>query len=106
MNEGAHKKPFLYENCIALHNMRKEIFAKNLSNKQVMGSDGTDLGALYDLVIDVNTGDILDLMVKPDPDLNVQEFKIENDFLLLPFDSVRAIKDYIVVDRKMARQSQ
>jgi sporulation protein YlmC with PRC-barrel domain len=86
--------------------MRKEIFAKNLSNKQVMGSDGTDLGALYDLVIDVNTGDILDLMVKPDPDLNVQEFKIENDFLLLPFDSVRAIKDYIVVDRKMARQSQ
>ncbi|HXY88413.1 MAG TPA: PRC-barrel domain-containing protein [Candidatus Acidoferrales bacterium] len=86
--------------------MRKEIFAKNLSNKQVMGSDGTDLGALYDLVIDVNTGDILDLMVKPDPDLNVQEFKIENDFLLLPFDSVRAIKDYIVVDRKMARQPQ
>ncbi len=86
--------------------MRKEIFAKNLSNKQVMGSDGTDLGALYDLVIDVNTGDILDLMVKPDPDLNVQEFKIENDFLLLPFDSVRAIKDYIVVDRKMARLPQ
>jgi sporulation protein YlmC with PRC-barrel domain len=86
--------------------MRKEIFAKNLSNKQVMGSDGTDLGALYDLVIDVNTGDILDLMVKPDPDLNVQEFKIENDFLLLPFDSVRAIKDYIVVDRKMAKQLQ
>jgi len=86
--------------------MRKEIFAKNLSNKQVMGSDGTDLGALYDLIIDVNTGDILDLMVKPDPDLNVQEFKIENDFLLLPFDSVRAIKDYIVVDRKMARQPQ
>jgi sporulation protein YlmC with PRC-barrel domain len=84
--------------------MRKEIFAKNLSNKQVMGSDGTDLGALYDLVIDVNTGDILDIMVKPDPDLNIQEFKIENDFLLLPFDSVRAIKDYIVVDRKMARQ--
>jgi len=71
-----------------------------------MGSDGTDLGALYDLIIDVNTGDILDLMVKPDPDLNVQEFKIENDFLLLPFDSVRAIKDYIVVDRKMARQPQ
>ena len=86
--------------------MRKEIFAKNLSNKQVMGSDGTDLGALYDLIIDVNTGDILDLMVKPDPDLNVQEFKIENDFLLLPFDSVRAIKDYIVVDRKMARLPQ
>jgi sporulation protein YlmC with PRC-barrel domain len=85
--------------------MRKEIFAKNLSNKQVMSSDGTDLGTLYDLVVDVNTGDILDLMVKPDPDLNVQEFRVENDFLLLPFDSVRAIKDYIVVDRKMARIS-
>jgi sporulation protein YlmC with PRC-barrel domain len=86
--------------------MRKEIFAKNLSNKQVMGSDGTDLGTLYDLIVDVNTGDILDLMVKPDPDLNIQEFRVENDFLLLPFDSVRAIKDYIVVDRKTARLSQ
>jgi sporulation protein YlmC with PRC-barrel domain len=86
--------------------MRKEIFAKNLSNKQVMGSDGTDLGTLYDLIVDANTGDILDLMVKPDPDLNIQEFRVENDFLLLPFDSVRAIKDYIVVDRKTARLSQ
>ncbi len=86
--------------------MRKEIFAKNLSNKQVMGSDGTDLGTLFDLIVDVNTGDILDLMVKPDPDLNIQEFRVENDFLLLPFDSVRAIKDYIVVDRKTARLSQ
>jgi sporulation protein YlmC with PRC-barrel domain len=86
--------------------MRKEIFAKNLSNKQVMGSDGTDLGTLYDLIVDVNTGDILDLMVKPDPDLNIQEFRVENDFLLLPFESVRAIKDYIVVDRKTARLSQ
>jgi len=53
--------------------MKKEIFAKNLSNKQVMGSDGTDLGTLYDLIIDGNTGDILDLKVKPDPDLNLQE---------------------------------
>jgi sporulation protein YlmC with PRC-barrel domain len=86
--------------------MRKEIFAKNLSNKQVMGSDGTDLGTLYDLIVDANTGDILDLMVKPDPDLNIQEFRVENDFLLLPFDSVRAIKDYIVVDRKTARLPQ
>lgn len=71
-----------------------------------MGSDGTDLGTLYDLIVDVNTGDILDLMVKPDPDLNIQEFRVENDFLLLPFESVRAIKDYIVVDRKTARLSQ
>ena len=86
--------------------MKKEIFAKNLSNKQVMGSDGTDIGTLYDLIIDGNTGDILDLKVKPDPDLNVQEFRTENDFIFLPFDAVRAIKDYIVVDRKLIKQAQ
>ncbi|MGZ4863630.1 MAG: PRC-barrel domain-containing protein [Halobacteriota archaeon] len=86
--------------------MKKEIFAKNLSNKQVMGSDGSDIGTLYDLIIDENTGDILDLKVKPDPDLNVQEFRTENDFIFLPFDAVRAIKDYIVVDRKLIKQPQ
>ncbi|HYB59060.1 MAG TPA: PRC-barrel domain-containing protein [Candidatus Acidoferrales bacterium] len=86
--------------------MKKEIFAKNLSNKQVMGSDGTDIGTLYDLIVDSSTGDILDLKVKPDPDINIQEFRTENDFIFVPFDAVRAIKDYIVVDRKLSKQPQ
>ena len=77
-----------------------QIFAKNLRNKQVMSSDGMTIGILSNLVIDVNTGDIIDLVIKPDMGLDKEKFKIDDDFVLIPFDAVRAIKDYMVVDKK------
>lgn len=77
-----------------------QIFAKNLRNKQVMSSDGMTIGTLSNLVIDVNTGDIIDLVIKPDMGLDKEKFKVDDDFVLIPFDAVRAIKDYMVVDKK------
>ena len=77
-----------------------QIFAKNLRNKQVMSSDGMTIGILSNLVIDVNTGDIIDLVIKPDMGLDKEKYKIDDDFVLISFDAVRAIKDYIVVDKK------
>jgi sporulation protein YlmC with PRC-barrel domain len=77
-----------------------QIFAKNLRNKQVMSSDGMTIGILSNLVIDVNTGDIIDLVIKPDMGLDKEKFKIDDDFVLISFDAVRAIKDYMVVDKK------
>jgi len=77
-----------------------QIFAKNLRNKQVMSSDGMTIGILSNLVIDVNTGDIIDLVIKPDMGLDKEKFKVDDDFVLISFDAVRAIKDYMVVDKK------
>jgi len=39
-----------------------KIFAKNLSKKNVMSSDGSILGALYNVVIDIRTGELINLL--------------------------------------------
>jgi sporulation protein YlmC with PRC-barrel domain len=82
-----------------------QIFAKNLRNKQVMSSDGLTIGILSNLVIDVSTGNIIDLVIKPDMGLDKEKFKVDDDFVLISFDAVRAIKDYIVVDKKASMAS-
>ncbi|WP_292468665.1 PRC-barrel domain-containing protein [Methanolobus sp.] len=79
------------------------VFAKNLSSKQVMATDGTEIGILFNIVMDIKTGDLIDLIVKPDMSLDTSRYKVDEQYILLPFESVRAIKDYIVVDKNMAR---
>ncbi len=77
-----------------------KIFTKNLFDKHVMGMDGTEIGTLYNIVADFRTGNLLDLVIRPDIALNTDGFRMEDGFILIPFDSVRAVKDYIVVDKK------
>lgn len=78
-----------------------KIFTKNLFDKHIMGIDGTETGILHDIIADFRTGNLLDLVIKPDIALNTEGFRMEDGFLLLPFDSVRAVSDYIVVDKKV-----
>ena len=42
-------------------------------------------------------------MVKPDIALDKEKYKKEDEFILVTFDAVRAIKDYIVVDKNEAK---
>ncbi|MCL7415380.1 MAG: PRC-barrel domain-containing protein [ANME-2 cluster archaeon] len=80
-----------------------QIFAKNLRDKQVMSSDGITLGVLNNMVIDVRSGAIIDLVIKPDIALDKEKYYVEDDFILVPFDSVRSIKDYVVVDKNLSQ---
>jgi sporulation protein YlmC with PRC-barrel domain len=79
------------------------IFARNLRDKQVMSSDGITLGILNNIVIDVKSGAVIDLVVKPDIALDKEKYQMEDEFILVSFDAVRAIKDYIVVDKNQAK---
>lgn len=79
------------------------IFAKNLRDKQVMSSDGVTLGVLNNIVIDVRSGAVIDLVVKPDMALDKEKYRVEDNFVLVPFDAVRAIKDYVVVDKNLSQ---
>lgn len=79
------------------------IFARNLRDKQVMSSDGITLGILNNIVIDVKTGEVIDLVVKPDIALDKHKYQVEDEFILVPFEAVRAIKDYIVVDKSLSK---
>ncbi|NYT00761.1 MAG: PRC-barrel domain containing protein [Methanocellales archaeon] len=75
-------------------------FAKNLSDKKVMGIDGSNIGTMQNLVVDLHTGALVDLVIKPDMAFDATGFRTEDNFVLVSFEAVRAMKDYIVVDLK------
>ncbi|GAB3017342.1 PRC-barrel domain-containing protein [Natronobiforma cellulositropha] len=79
-----------------------DILAENLSGKSVMGSDGTELGMLYNITMDLKSGKLHDLIVDPDEELPIRSVDFErNDRgrLMVPVSRVQAVKDYIVVQR-------
>ena len=78
------------------------LYAKTLADKKIIGIDGSQIGTLYNLIIDLRTGDIIDLVVRPDIGVKTEQFRSEDNLILLPFSSVRAIKNYIVIDKKSA----
>ncbi|MEA1945524.1 MAG: PRC-barrel domain-containing protein [Euryarchaeota archaeon] len=78
------------------------IFAKNLSKKNVMSSDGSLLGVLYNIVMDIHTGELINLVVKPDLSVDRTMYQAEGNYMLIPFSAVRAVRDFIVVDKNEA----
>ena len=80
-----------------------DILAENLSGKSVMGTDGTELGMLYNITMNIKTGSLNDLVVEPDEetpdDLGTDLDADEQGRYRVPVGRVRAVKDYIVVER-------
>lgn len=78
-----------------------DILAENLSGKAVMGSDGTELGMLYNITMDLKTGKLDDLLVEPHEDSTVSiDFPTDDEgHYRVPVNRVQAVKDYIVVQR-------
>ncbi len=81
--------------------MVKFIIARQLVGKKVVTSDGFDVGRLYDLEISEVTGKIVSLVVEPNLDSGLaSKMKIEAGQIKIPYNSVLAVNDYAVVDRK------
>ncbi|MCZ7399656.1 MAG: PRC-barrel domain-containing protein [Candidatus Methanoperedens sp.] len=93
-----------------------KILAKNLANKRVMLTDGSELGFASNVVIDTQSGElgfasnvVIDtqsgalvyLVVKPTPMVETSKYKTQSGFVLIPFEAVRAAKDYAIVDKKL-----
>ncbi|MCT9094407.1 PRC-barrel domain-containing protein [Haloarchaeobius sp. HME9146] len=79
-----------------------DILAENLSGKSVMGSDGTELGMLYNITMDLKSGRLDDLVVEPGdetPTRAIDYNRDESGRFRVPVDNVQAVKDYIVVQR-------
>ena len=68
-----------------------------------MATDGTEIGALSNIVIEIKGGNIIDLMITPNPNFDASRYKKVDNYILMPFNSVSAIKDYIIVDKLKAR---
>ncbi|AFK19749.1 photosystem reaction center subunit H [Haloferax mediterranei ATCC 33500] len=79
-----------------------DILAENLSGKAVMGSDGTELGMLYNITMNMKSGELDDLLVRPNEEVapgRVPFDQDENGRFRIPVNRVQAVKDYIVVQR-------
>jgi len=77
-----------------------EILAENLSDKDVMGSDGAQIGSLYNITMDLTTGTLRNLVIDPDGSIPQDSFdRDENGRFLVPVHRVQAVKDTVIVSR-------
>lgn len=79
-----------------------DILAENLSGKAVMGSDGTEIGDLYNITMNLKSGELHHLLVTPNDQFDPARstFQVdERGRMLVPVGNVQAVKDYIVVGR-------
>jgi sporulation protein YlmC with PRC-barrel domain len=78
-----------------------EILAENLSGKAVMGTDGAELGMLYNITMDLDSGRLDNLVITPNDDRSVQtDFDTDHaGRLLVPVGRVQAVKDHMIIER-------
>jgi sporulation protein YlmC with PRC-barrel domain len=70
-----------------------------------MSNDGKLVGTLKNIRVDFDSGQVLDLIIHPDQSFVTDGYTLEDGSLLIvPFEAVKDIKDYIVVDRYLARR--
>lgn len=81
----------------------KSILARALARKQIITNDGKVLGVLKNILVDIESGQITEIVLTPDPSFDVSGYHMEGERMLIPFEAVRDIKDYVVVDRYLAR---
>ncbi len=81
--------------------MQSEQFVHNIRRKQVMSTDGKIIGLIKNITFDAPTGQLQRLIVHPDQAFDTTGFRVENESISIPFDSVKDITDFIVVDRYM-----
>lgn len=82
-----------------------KVFSASIAGKEVVNIDGMVLGHLEDMVFEVQTGKLVDMLVKPARELNRSRYRENGRFVLIPFASVVAIKDYIVIDESRAMKT-
>ncbi len=81
------------------------MFAQNLNLKEVIDSEGRELGVLHNIVMDPNTGILTKLVIEPASGLDTSGFKKESNYIFLPFDAVKSVRDVIVLDSERLRRA-
>lgn len=77
-----------------------EILAENLSGKAVMGSDGAELGMLYNITMDIDSGRLENLVLNPDESYAGDDFETDaSGRVLIPVSRVQAVKDHMIIQR-------
>jgi len=70
-----------------------KVFAGSIDGKEIVEVEGTVLWQLENVVFDLQTGQLIDLVAKPDSQLKRQKYREDGKYVLIPFSSVVAVKD-------------
>ncbi len=81
--------------------MGKFVIAKQLAGKRLITNDGEEIGKLLDVNVNEVTGKLESLIVEPNPDnATARKLKKEEGQTIVPYASVLAIADHVIVDKK------
>jgi len=74
------------------------IFENELRGKTVMTEGGLIIGILRNITMDQRTGELKNLLVEPSEDIDVRLYHLdERGHIVLDFDSVKSVKDVVIV---------
>ena len=75
-----------------------KITENELRGKTVMSEEGLYLGTMRNSTVDAKTGELLNILVEPSDDIDPRLYHLDNQgHLVFPFDSIRSIKDVIII---------
>lgn len=80
--------------------------SRKLSRKTVMSNDGIMIGTIKNVMVDLDTGQVIDLIVKPDDTFSTAGCEMDGERMMIPFESVKDIRDYVVVDRYLLKKAR
>ncbi len=75
-----------------------KITENELRGKTVMSEEGLYLGIMRNTTVDAKTGKLLNLLVEPSEDIDPRLYHLDNQgHLVFPFNSIRSVKDVIII---------
>ncbi|HHH77927.1 MAG TPA: hypothetical protein ENL18_01775 [Thermoplasmatales archaeon] len=77
---------------------KMKVMENDLRGKRVMSDEGMYLGTLRNITVDEKTGLLESLLVEPSDKIDPRLYQQDEDgYLLFPFESVKSVRDVIVV---------
>ena len=75
-----------------------KVLESELRGKTVMSEEGLYLGILRNSLVDGKTGELINILVEPSEDIDPRLYHLdEMGHLLFSFDTIKSVKDVIVV---------
>lgn len=69
-----------------------------LRGKTVMTEGGLLIGVLRNIIMDQKTGELKNLLIEPSEDIDTRLYHLdERGYIVLDFDSVKSVKDVVIV---------
>jgi sporulation protein YlmC with PRC-barrel domain len=77
------------------------ITENELRGKTVMTEEGLYLGIMRNTTVDVRTGELRGVLIEPSDDVDPRLYHLdEQGRLVFPFDSIKSVKDVIIIGGK------